>query len=71
MKAVNGHEAMITPNNDAALQQCFVCGGAIADGWFCRIPRERGQILLCSPQCLRAYCDESNSLASHRSTIQA
>jgi hypothetical protein len=50
----------------AAEQKCFVCGKEITDGWFCRIPRDGGRIVLCSPSCAMRFFENSFSTAHER-----
>jgi hypothetical protein len=43
--------------NGAAQEKCFVCGRVIAASWFCRIPRDGKQVVLCSAFCAYRYFD--------------
>ena len=60
----------MAPNRDAALQKCFVCGGATGNGWCCRIPRAGGQIVFCSPTCLIKYCEEATGQAAKKQEFE-
>jgi hypothetical protein len=55
---VAGDSASVTRSNGEAPQKCFICGKELANGWFCRIPRDGiSSILLCSPSCALRHFD--------------
>jgi hypothetical protein len=60
MKPIDSHTANgDTPLqiNGVAEQKCFICGKALGDAWFCRIPHDGKRIVLCSPFCAHRYFD--------------
>ena len=52
--------------NGAAEQKCFICGKALGNGWFCRIPRDGKLIVLCSPSCAMRFYEATHSAAQGR-----
>lgn len=43
-------------HNGQNRQTCALCQSAVEDGlWFCRLPEDQGQVLLCSPSCALQY----------------
>jgi hypothetical protein len=58
---------MLTVIGDGATEQkCFVCGKAVGDGWFCRIPRDGKRIVLCSPSCAMRFFENLFSAMRER-----
>jgi hypothetical protein len=53
-------------NDGAAEQKCFICGKALGNGWFCRIPHDGKRIVLCSPSCAMRFYEAAHSTAQGR-----